>query len=419
MLAPSGRNVRVRGLQVFNSKRNRVCGGSRVAVNIPSIGVSEIGRGDALASPQFKAQSRLEVEFTPLPGALHLLRRRNAVRLHLGSAEILGTLTFEEPPTSSKPSRATMYLRHSTLAFAGEHFVVRRLSPKSLLGGGVIAGTKDVAATQTQTALTVQRVAGVLRESGSVPLSSEKISALANLRETIVLEALEELRNGGEVTIVSKPLAYLHTDVVLEILHRVTDALSAQQQATPWILGVTSLALARALRLEESFLIRVLSVLRDDGKLAYRRGYYATLSHVPSLTAEQRAFFEKEVEADPSAPFLPASLPQVLSKIKASRITGLSQAFDTLVGSGIVVKISDVLYTGRQLAQIRIQLESLIQKEGEMTMAMFRDLIGTSRKYAVPLLEWFDASGVTVRSGDVRRLRARMLAQPQTGLRGF
>ncbi|MBC5829433.1 MAG: selenocysteine-specific translation elongation factor [Candidatus Eremiobacteraeota bacterium] len=422
MLAPSGRSVRVRGLQVFNRKKARVSGGSRIAVNISSVDVSEISRGETLASPELKTEQQLSVLFTPMPGAAAILRRRTPIRMYLGSAEVLGTLVCNDVRTSEETFSATVHLRRRVIAFAGQRFVVRRVSPKSLLGGGVIGGQALPSLTHAdaQSAATTQRVAGILRESGCAPLGSGKVAERVNLREAVVLQALEELCTTGEATMLSRPVAYMHNDALADVTSRTIDALNAQQKAAPWVLGTTSLALARKLHLAEPLLVRILAVLSEEAKIVHRAGYYATLNHVPRFTAEQRTFFEREVRADPSAPFLPASLPDVVARIEASRITGLSQAFDTLIGKAILVKVGDALYTGTQLAQIRAKLEAAVRKEGEITMARFRDLIGTSRKYAVPLLEWFDATGVTVRAGDVRKLRARSAPlKPQTSSGGL
>ena len=71
------------------------------------------------------------------------------------------------------------------------------------------------------------------------------------------------------------------------------------------------------------------------------------------------------------------------------------------------MKVGDSIYRGSQIAQIRARVESHLRSRESMTAAEFRDLLGTSRKYAVPLLEWFDARGITVRSGDLRTLRKK------------
>ncbi|MBD5635691.1 MAG: selenocysteine-specific translation elongation factor, partial [Candidatus Eremiobacteraeota bacterium] len=145
-LEPSGRDVRVRSLQVFGASRDRVDGGSRVAVNLPGIETSEIARGTVLASSQFVTRAVASVRFTPLVASLALLKRRTAVRVYLGSAEILGTLVFEGVPQNATATPAVLHLREPAVVFPGAAFVVRRLSPKTLLGGGTIVAPDRAAA---------------------------------------------------------------------------------------------------------------------------------------------------------------------------------------------------------------------------------------------------------------------------------
>jgi len=171
-------------------------------------------------------------------------------------------------------------------------------------------------------------------------------------------------------------------------------------------MGATSLVLARALGVDEALLLRVLAAFAEEGRLAHRAGYFSTADHVPKLTPEQHTFFENVLPRDPVDSLVPAPLAGVVAQVKQSRVPGISKAFDTLVAKGALVKVNDELYRGSQIAAIRARVESFLRANKQMTMAQFRDLIGTSRKYAVPLLEWFDARGITVRSGDYRMLRS-------------
>lgn len=174
---------------------------------------------------------------------------------------------------------------------------------------------------------------------------------------------------------------------------------------------MTSLAVSRSLGLAESLLVRLLAAFAEDGKVAHRSGYYAAPEHTPQLSAEQRAFFELEVAVDANDRFKPVSAAAVLERMRSARVPGLSRAFDTLLVMGALVKVGDDLYRGSQIKEIHGQLQRLIGERRQITMAEFRDLIGTSRKHAVPLLEWFDARGITVRSGDYRMLRSKTPAQ--------
>ena len=91
----------------------------------------------------------------------------------------------------------------------------------------------------------------------------------------------------------------------------------------------------------------------------------------------------------------------------ASRVPGIAKAFDTLLSQGAFVKVGDDLYRGSQIALIHERIASHFCENARMTAAEFRDMLGTSRKYAVPLLEWMDSHGVTIRDGDYRKLRKR------------
>jgi selenocysteine-specific elongation factor len=409
-LAPAGRTVRVRSLQVFGESRERVEGGSRVAVNVPSIERAEIARGGVLASAQFQSLASFDVRFQPLPGALGMLRRRTPVRVYIGAAEIFGTLAFESLPATAGETNARLHLRQPTVVFPGAAFVVRRLSPKDLLGGGTIAGF--VAASEgddTETGEFTALVAA-LCEAGLDGTTAARVGAAANVREDVAQQALDALVERGRVLRLSKPTAYLDAELADGTYTRIVEQLNVNQTEKAWMYGTTSLALSRALAIAEATLIRLLAVFAEDGRIAARSGYYATPGFVPTLSAEQREFFDRAFALDPQQPFLPVPFGELLTHVKASKIAGLPQAFDTLLASGVLIKVGDDVYRGEQISNARSRLESSIRASGSLTMAQFRDLVGTSRKYAVPLLEWFDASGVTIRNGDVRVLRERVKA---------
>lgn len=411
-LEPSGKPVRVRSLQSFGQKRERVEGGARVAVNVPGVDAHEIARGEMLVAPQFAPADAFAVRFTPLAEALPILRRRNAVRAYVGSAEVLGTLVLHEIPQEPTELNAQLFLRRPTVAYPGTAFVARRLSPKNLLGGGRIeasAGSANGAAHAVGTALSPHEaiVLTVLSKAGLQPATAAEIARQANVREDALSGALQALAERGEVLRIARPVAYVDAQSGQAFLDRVLEQLAQQHRSEPWAMGSTSLALTRSLGVEEPLVLRVLGAYAEDGRIAHRAGYFALPDHTPKLSAEQQAFFEQEVASDPASPFAPTPLAQVVAAVKQSRIAGIGKAFDTLLAKGAFVKVGDDLYRGTQIAQIRARVEQFLRSNRQMTMAQFRDLIGTSRKYAVPLLEWFDARGITVRSGDYRMLRTK------------
>ena len=412
VLQPSGRQVRIRSLGVFGEKREAVEAGARVAANLPGVDTTDIARGEVLAAPEFAPEATLQVSFVPLPAGLALVRRRTPVRVYIGSAEVLGTLLCSQPALANEAQTATLFLKHPVAVYPGAAYVVRRLSPKVLLGGGTIAGAAVATDLAGEENSDVAAVSAALANSAQ-PLGVAQLCAAANLRQDRVEAALELLAGEGRALPLAKPLAYLDGAQAERLFDAITALFADNERAAPWSMGITSLQIARTLKLSEPLVVRVLAAFAEAGRLRNRGGYYATLEHTPALSAAQRAFFDDNVKIVADQPYLPASLTALTSLIRVSKIAGLAQAFDTLVASGALVKIGDDLYRNTQLAEIRSRMETAIRTDGSLSMSRFRDLVGTSRKYAVPLLEWFDLTGVTLRSGDLRVLRTKAPAEAQ------
>jgi selenocysteine-specific elongation factor len=408
-LTPLGREVRVRSLHVFGEARERVAGGARLALNFPGVETTELARGAVVASPQLEPRSDFAVRFRPLASALGALRRRTPVRAYLGSAELLGTLVFERTPTSADECGAVLHLREATIGIPGATFVLRRMSPKDVLGGGTLLAPGDVRLAATTGALreSVESSAllGALVDAGLAGSSAERLGAAANLRVELAQAALERFVSDGRALRLEKPAAYVDGRLADEFGALVLEQLRANEAARPWMSGLTTLGLSRALGVLEATAARLLGALVEDGRFEHRSGYFVTHGFAPRLSAEQRHFFDLEFPSSSAGSNLPVDFERLRPKLRAKEIEGLSQAFDMLLASGALVKIGDAVYRRSQVARIRKALEATLREKGRLAMSEFRDLIGTSRKYAVPLLEWFDATGVTLRSGDFRVLR--------------
>jgi selenocysteine-specific elongation factor len=401
---------RIRSLEVFGEARARVDAGSRVAVNLGGVSLAEIERGHALVAPEIRAQTSYAVCFQPLPDALAMLRRRTPVRVHLGAGESFGTLVFAVRPTAAEPLDGTLHLREPAAAVPGQRFVVRRMSPKTVLGGGTIGAA---AAADDVPALTADVVAvrAAVILAGLEASSAATIAAAANVTLERTEEILADEAAAERVWLLARPAAYVDVAAADALLARVLASLSRREAEAPWMLGATSLALARELDVAEALLVRILAAAGERHLLAVRHGYYANAGFEPQLTPEQSSFFEQFVAVDPAQPLVPVPFEPLLAELRRSRIAGLSGAFDTLHATGRLVRVGDHLYRGEQLGEIRTRLVRTLRAEGRITAARFRDAVGSSRKYIVPLLEFFDATGVTVRDGDQRALIERAPAR--------
>src|ERR1700736_2088234 len=118
----------------------------------------------------------------------------------------------------------------------------------------------------------------------------------------------------------------------------------------------------------------------------------------PVLTKAQQAFFEKALVVTPDAPYMPRSYETVASD--AARSRDVRESLDSLLAVGALVRVGDDLYRKSQIERAQAAIATSIGELGHATMAQLRDVLGTSRKYAQPLMEYFDSLGFTTRDGD-------------------
>jgi selenocysteine-specific elongation factor len=404
MVEPGGKAAHVRSIGVFGSTRRSVEAGTRVALNLPGVDRHEIERGHAVVGRELTARTSFAVRFVPLQSALSLIGRRTAVRVYVGSSEVLGTLVAQNGSANANEMRANLHLREPVVAFPGLRFVLRRPSPMTLLGGGHVEAL-DVPDDADGEGIAERAAAALLRERGLQSVDLAAVAVAVNLREQAAREVMQRLVEREEALPIERPAEYVDGAAARMLLGRVFEGLHEAQERESWAMGVTSLALSRSLGIGEPLLVRVMERFVSEGRLLHRSGYYCTVDHEPALTPEQRAFFDHLVPLDEEQPFLPIPFAGVAAAVKLAKLAGAVKAFDTLLARGSLVKVGDDLYRGSQIAEIRARVETLLSERDRMTAAEFRNLLGTSRKYAVPMLEWLDGRGITIRNGDYRTLR--------------
>jgi selenocysteine-specific elongation factor len=408
VVRPGDAPARVRSIEVFGDARERVAPGARVAANLSGVTLAEVERGSALVAPEIAAGGSMRVQFRPLREALGIIRRRMPVRVHLGAGETFGTLVFEAVPAVVAPVDAVLHLRAPRAVVPGQRFVVRRMSPKTVLGGGtigVLAPVDGPAAAAELAPPDVMAVRAALVAAGVAASTAEVLGARANVRVERVHEILADDAADERVWALARPVAAIAAAAAETLLARVLEILARHHAQSPWMLGATSLALARELGVDEPLLVRILAAAIERERLIARSGYYARNGFSAQLTPEQAAFIDRFVTIDPAQPLVPAPFEPLVLEIRRAKIAGISTALDTLLAEGKLTRIGDHVYRGEQMAAIRDRLIQLLRAERRITMAQFRDAVGTSRKYVVPLLEHFDSAGLTVRDGDYRALR--------------
>jgi selenocysteine-specific elongation factor len=411
-LQPSGTDVRIRKIQIFGKTVAEASGGSRVALNLPGIDVTALARGETLtAQAEFEPTRTLEVDFTPLPAALTMLRRRTPVRAHIGSAEIPGMLVFEKhAPTEVKTTPAVLALNSPVVYYPGSRLVVRRMSPKDLLGGAVTRQAANRVSTRETDARALPAAASaslhVLEAAGFTPLPAVKIAAAANVVLHDVESALVFLIEHGLIVALSKPKEYLAASVADAAFAVASATMRRHHDAMPWTAGCTTADIASALSLTEPITARLLAAWLADGRIATRTRYWHLADFVPKLEPAQRALVDGALLTGDGNPLVPRPYESLHDAVATSTVSGAREAVDMLFATGALVRVGEDVYSRAQIVRARDVLVSLIHAGGPATMARVRDAFGTSRKYALPLMEYFDGIGLTQRDGDLRRLRA-------------
>jgi selenocysteine-specific elongation factor len=410
-LQPSGVDARVRKIQMFGQTVAEATGGSRVAVNLAGIDVAAIARGETLnASAEFEPARTLDVEFTPLPTALSMLRRRTPVRAHIGSAEIPGMLIFEkQPPREAKTTPAVLALNSPVAYYPGSRLVLRRMSPKDLLGGAITRKPADAGSSRASGAQALPAAASAalhaLESAGLVPMPAVKVAAAANVVVQDIESALVVLLEHGLIVALAKPKEYLAASVAGAAFSVAAVTMRRCHEATPWVAGISTAELAAALSLSEPVAARLLTVWQADGRVAQRARYWHLPEFVPKLDPAQRGVIEAALSTGDANALIPSTYQALHNAVATSAVAGTRDALDMLFATGALVRVGDDVYRRAQIERARDVLVSLLQADGRATMARVRDAFGTSRKYALPLMEYFDGVGLTQRDGDLRRLR--------------
>jgi selenocysteine-specific elongation factor len=413
-LQPAGLSTRARGLQVHGRKVERASAGTRLAVNIAGVEVSQVSRGSVLVQPGWlKPTYLLDAELLLLERASHSLKHRTRIRLHTGTAEVIGRVAIldrdELLPGDSAP---VQFQLESPVAVArGDLYILRLYSPMETLGGGTILDPypkrhrrHDERVLQKFRvlkggSLEVQ-AAQVLAEQGLVPTSAEDVASrlaldLAQARRILAdLEAVGLAFNVGG--------GYLHSSAVEEAAKTAEQVLKEYHQANPLRLGMgrEELKSRVAPKCSSKVWAALLELWASQGRIKVDESTVSDASHSVIFSPEQERTAQVILELYLRSGYSPPSREEVL---KAVESRDASDVFDALVEQGILVKIAEGLYLHKDsVSAAEERLRLILEAQGTITVAQFRDVLESSRKVVVPLLEYFDSRGVTRRVGDVR-----------------
>ena len=417
-LFPGGTRLRVRGVQSGGKSVARAIAGQRTAVNLAGIDHGDVKRGMTLAVPgRFRTTRRVDARVSLLPSA-RKLKHRARVHFHAGTAETTAEILLygQNLLLPGQSALAHLRLQEDVLLLPGDRFIVRQFSPVITIGGGAILDplarrpmVRDTGRTtflETLESGKREEMLAAMTERALLGLGFEEIVARTGWLEQEIQDTAQKLVSVARIKAVSaEPLVLLGRRAFDEVRRKIGERVERFHKENPLSPGIARedlrANLGRRVRpetfraaLEELAVEKRLDV---QGELVRRAG-----SQIELQPEEAQAKGEIE-KAFSAAGLAVPSVKEVLAKlsVEAKRAEKLLQI---LLREKSLVRVSPELIFHRDaLAHLKGQLATYKKAKGErISVPVFKDLTGITRKYAIPLLEYLDRERVTRRAGDER-----------------
>ena len=419
-LLPADRQVRVRGVQTHGRDVESAGVGARAALNLADVEVADLHRGDILAQPgYFNATYMIDARLDMLPDAPVAMENRTRVHLHLGPREVLArVILLEADELNSGESQLVQFrLESPGVAARGDRFVVRRYSPVQTVGGGIVLDTQppkhrrhrpEVLASIRPLEADDPVLAALARLSsaGAAGRTAAEMARDLGVDAGSARSALEELVSDGRAVCdgTGNGARFAERESWDGLLVAAEEALAAFHRENPLRPGILREALRPQVpgRPDKAPFERALAHLEEAGRVGRRGAYLALADHRIELSEGQEGIRRRIDEMLASGSAEPPDLADLCERI-GGEASSVTDVVDAMQAMGQVVRLEEYLiFHPSAVGQIRQALVAYLKENGSIGVSAFRDLAGTTRKYAVPLLNHFDASGVTVREGDVR-----------------
>ena len=415
---------RVRGIQAHGAKTDIGQAGQRLAVNLQGIDLDQAHRGDVVVPTGiFRTSRRVDVRLDHLASAPRDLRHRTTVRFHSGTSEVTAQIILLEhdalPPGQS--GYAQLRLDQPLLLVSGDPYLIRATSPSVTIGGGIVLDPFPPARRRRSDdalRLLVSLDAAEHQKTCNLIVSQALLSGVSFdeivLRSGIARKQAETalqtlLAQGALVQMTREPRIFLSKEAVATLKQGLLDELSAFMTANPLKEGISKEELKTRIprRSDQRFFAPLLAELEKEGKLAAERELVrpagarkqaaAPLSGLGAGIA--RLLAERGIE--------PPTIKELAEALRSTE-KEVRDHLALLTREGGVTRVSgDIFYDSALLKTIEEKLISHLRAKAEIIPSEFRELTGLSRKFMIPLLEYFDSRKITIRIGDKRVLRGR------------
>jgi len=427
-LLPAQKKVRVRNLQVHGKAVEKAAAGNRTAVNLGGIDTSEIERGMVLTpTGALRPAQSVDAEIEVLPGAVRSLRSRQRVRVHLGTSEVLGRLQIVGEKNEIAPGEtgfAQVRLEAPAVAIPGERFVIRSYSPQVTVAGGKILENQTARHRRKDLPEVRKRLAEIsaalkagdktallklfLHSSHDHGQTAGELQARTGWQTQVLRQTLAGAVSDGGV--IDAGGVFISRESFEAISAKTAAEIEKHHRAEPLSRGLLRETLRERLfsHLPLEVFHKTLESLEERKEIVAEETRVRMISHNLELSSPDAGLRQKLLgiyqAAGLEVPVLENALAEVsaesgVSKDHARRILHL------LLGSGELIRVTpEFLFHRDELRGITEKIRGHAAKTPDrlIDVGSFKDIAGVSRKYAIPLLEYFDREKITRRVGDKR-----------------
>jgi selenocysteine-specific elongation factor len=426
---PKKERVRIRSLQNHDRTVDEVHRGMRAALNLAGVRHEDVVRGQELATPGYLQPSRvLTVRLHCLSDLKRPIKHRSPARLHVGTAEIMGHVSLLDcdsiPP--GQWGLAQLFLKEPATTVWGQPFVLRESSATQTIGGGQVLQpvARKIRRRHLEILERVERLwtgdpdtraLTVAWFAGFGGFNQADLVRAANIGPEDVAPLIQRLRALGDLIQIDTGHGrqlFLHADMVKELEERILQALARLHEQFPLMSAHDRQKLQSQMDYigDDALVQAVFERLLLQKKLVGDGRRLARADFKPKLSANQRKLKDKVVAAYQEAKFQPPE-PDSFAPQAGGNAASLRDIFDLCVAEGFLVPVAADIYlhVDAEGAMRKLVTERLATGVS-LSVAEIRDLLGTTRKYAVPICEYMDRVGLTRREGDQRVLASS--AQP-------
>ncbi len=429
-LLPARKRVRVRGVQVHGAAVEKAHSGQRTAVNLAAVDVTEIERGMVLgAAGRFVPTQIIDVELSVLPAAPRGIRTRSRVRVHIGAAEVLARVRVLKTSGEISPGDtgfAQLRFETPVIALHDERFIIRSYSPSETIAGGLVLEPlaakhrgRDLAKTRERLKAVLQpdrvvKLATFVEASGTQGLRLADVAARTGWTDNVISAVLEAARQ-HDSAITECEGVLISSDNFRDLSDETAAEVKQHHEREPLSRGLPreTLRERRFLHVAPEIFRAVIRQLETSGLVVAEKDLIRSREHGLTLTPEdeklRNSIARTYEQAGLEAPALETALEA--AGFAPSRRAHGRKLLQLLIDDGTLVRVQgELFFHGRAIRD----LENLLLKYGAdhepdrlIDVPKFKDLAGVSRKYAIPLLEYFDSKRITLRAGDKRVILKR------------